>query len=1125
MASAPVFTPALDHISDPKERKQILSVIRLANTKLSALRRFDLSHIAQGFEIIEAWRLPAEAIRTLLAYHLLRFRAVDESEAKRHFEEKTLHRASELLSLDAALPHAGEQEEIKRSHRYNRQRRLFYLAYTDTHTALTAVILHVIKMRRVETLEPAAARHLCEDSMAVYSALIEMLGLWEIYREMGEICLRLLNPRRIWDKIEQHKRDIEVAVRRIHQAVCPLLEADLRNAGLQATVTPNITSNTSVYRHTLRGESVSQALRTVKFRVILPSEDEAYRALRVIHARWAPVSWRTQPDGPFRDFLAAPKFNSYRALVTNVEYVPATDNPHTPPLEFRLFTDEIEQVNMLGIVYAHYLSAPQKKIRGAWWDNEELKDLLGRCPPDSTGDPIYVFSPAGKVYAGLPSGSVPIDYAYRIHSDVGDHCKRVWINGQSAKLAQKLHNGDLVYIETDANMTAPNPSWLGVVKTSTAQRRIQRHLARQAPHKGRRIFDKLLEAELKLHQIQEKISSEEIDLYLKDVADRLGYTDLEALYLDLARPQPGSRAAELSPNRLAARFIGRRLAERLVRSDAQPLGAPLDRVRFTQCNHPGCSPRILPGSPIVGRLKGAGKDYPTLVVYAQGCRHAPSAEQAAPLEWRARPRLGEPVRVRIQAVDRKRLLGEVLNEVYSMNGQEASLREVEARVDREGKALIKLTLEAPDFTILDEFEHRLEAMRRSGAIDALSVEALSPLDMMLLNQADVYHIPYTPNAVDDPRIFKGRDAEIQRTISALEDNQKCVTIYGISRVGKTSLLRYLSKVALPERNFAPVFIDLQGLPARRESVFWETVFSQLTRRLDAHLSSLGKRRKMGVETPYGRLLAWLEQVKKDLPGLRPVLLFDEINILDDVWQERANAVQIVEQLRSLVSSELNLQCVFAVQEDLYRRSRLGSELSLLSSLLRMGVDTRLDMLDRRAAERLIHEPMSQKLRFEEALAESALRLTACHPFYLQLLLFELAQQARLERRSLVRTGDLETTLPTLLVNGDQIFQQYLREPRGFKRDVLSLMAARGEDEARWASLAEIQQALRQRGYEEVSLYGLSEALDALKEASAIERRSALGKPEFAIRVPLFGRWLAHKQPVSLIFPAPRKVKR
>ncbi|MCI0519729.1 MAG: TGS domain-containing protein, partial [Chloroflexi bacterium] len=838
------------------------------------------------------------------------------------------------------------------------------------------------------------------------------------------------------------------------------------------------------------------------------------------------LSWRAQEDGPFRDYLAAPKYNSYRALVTNVELNQFQDTPRLIPLEFRLFTKEIEEINMRGIVYARYINPQPRKIRGAWWDDEELLSLLRRHPPGSDSDPIYVFSPAGKVYANLPRGSVPIDYAYRIHSDVGDHCKRVWINGQAAKLAQKLHNGDLVYIETDASLSSPDPSWLGVVKTTTAQRRIQRQLARQMPHKGRRIFDAVLTSELQAYQIQEKISGEEIDQYLKEFADRMGYTDLEALYIDIAQPQTDARAAELSPNRMVANFIARRLAEHLVRSDAQPLGAPLERVRFSRCHHKGCPPRVTPGTPILGRLKGAGRDYPTLVVYPQGCPHAPAGAQAAPLEWRARPRLGEPIRVHIQAVDRKQLLGEVLQEVYSLNGQDVALREVEARVDREFKALIQLTLEAPEFAILEEFESRLEGLRSRGVIDALRVEALSPLDKMLLNLPGALPNPYTPNAVDDPRVFKGRDAEIQKIVGALEDGQKCVVIYGISRVGKTSLLRYLYKAALPERNFVPVIVDLQGLPARRESVFWEMVLTRLTRALEAQTSGLGKRKKLekfrGADTPYGKLLTWLEWAGKELPGTRPALLFDEINVLEEAWQDRASAVQVVEQLRALVSSDYNIRCIFTVQEDLYRRVDLSAEPYLLNTLLRMGVHCRLDTLDRRAAERLIHDPLSQRLRFEPPLVESILKSTACHPYYLHLLLYELVEQARLEQR---RTLGLEAFAPAvakLLETGDQIFQQFLREPRGFKRDVLTLLAARGEDDARWANLNDIQTALRQRGYEEVSPHGLVEALETLKDSSAIERRFAPSKPEFAIRVPLFSRWLAQKHPASLVFPRPRR---
>jgi hypothetical protein len=340
-------------------------------------------------------------------------------------------------------------------------------------------------------------------------------------------------------------------------------------------------------------------------------------------------------------------------------------------------------------------------------------------------------------------------------------------------------------------------------------------------------------------------------------------------------------------------------------------------------------------------------------------------------------------------------------------------------------------------------------------------------------------------------------------------------IYGISRVGKTSLLRYLRRVVLPARGFTPVLLDLQGLVRRSEHGFWQTVNREIHHTLEE--SPLFSRRLVrhlhrNDITPYEAFNLWREQNAEELRTTRLVLLFDEINLLEDLWEDRHAAAAVIAQLKSLVEERSPLQCIFTMQEVLYKRILMhGTQLSL-GALLRLAVPVPLDYIAISDARKLISEPMGDKLRFDEKLVERMLSLTACHPYYLQTLLLNLVSQAREQEKRSLDLGDLQSVLPQLLSNGQHLFQQFLQENRGFRRDVMGALAQAAEQSTTWLELGEISQRLQAMGHREVSRSGLIEALTFLVEIGAVGLQPDAKAPRYAIRVPLFSQWFARTYP-------------
>lgn len=1074
------------------------------------------------------WRLPLAALQTIPALNLARLDLLKSGDAPPQFPAEVRQRAERLLQLEQRAVRGSLPEDTRRVLRARKLRRLYYLAYTDRETALLALLSHLVQMDSLASLDRGAARLLCEDNRAIFLPLLELFGMWELRRKMGNLCLQQLNPGRLWDKINNQRTAAETRQAAYRREVAHKVADLLKYAGVSGEVKEHLSVNSSLYRRVQGGESLSQLLRKLKFDVLVDSVDACYRALGLLHNTWQPVHGRTPEGTTFRDLIASPKFNGYQALITNLHF----DNPEPggPPLmlEFRIFTRQMYQAAMQGILYLAYDQQPAQPLPHVWWDDLALRQWLLDYPPESDSPEVYVFSPAGKVYRGLPAGSTPIDYAYKVHSEVGNHCTRIWINGQAVAPDHVLRNGDLVQIEVDPDWPGPEEAWKQIVKTSTAKKAIAVALRRKQPPKGRQIIDNLLERELKAYQLEGKISPQDIESHLHSAARLFGYLSLDAMYLDIARPGAVEGKRPISANKIVAQLIFNKLANHIARADAKPLGAPPERVRFTQCNHKDCHERLKPGEPIVGRLDNPGKPTSRLVVYSTRCPSAPR-EAPIPLIWIGDRRAGEPVRVTVQAVDRLGLLRDILDEIYRLHPHGLYLLGVEASVDREHRALLQFTVNSPDIQTVHLLEDRLNEMKTNGRLDNVQVDPLSPLDKLLLSQPDELSNPYSPLAVDDPRVFKGRVAEIGAIVSALENTRGAVVIYGISRVGKTSLLRYLWRVVLPARSFTPALIDLQRLAQHSEHCFWQNVNREIYHALEA--SPLFSRRmarhlQRNDISPYEAFNLWRQQNAEELSKLRLVLLFDEINLLEDLWKDRHAAAAVIAQLKSLVEERSPLQCIFTMQEALYRRIQMHGAQLTLGSLLRLAAPVALDYFTPSDARKLIEEPMGGKLRFDEALIQRMLSLTACHPYYLQTLLLDLVSRAREQEKRHLDLSDLQVVLPNLLATGNHHFHQFLHENHGFRRDVMRALAQAAQQSTTWLELGEITQCLQAMGYSEVKRSGLIEALSTLVDIGAVGFQPDARSPRYAIRVPLFSQWFAQTYPgAPALAASPSPVRR
>jgi len=353
--------------------------------------------------------------------------------------------------------------------------------------------------------------------------------------------------------------------------------------------------------------------------------------------------------------------------------------------------------------------------------------------------------------------------------------------------------------------------------------------------------------------------------------------------------------------------------------------------------------------------------------------------------------------------------------------------------------------------------------------------------------------------------------------------QNLVVLYGINRIGKTSLLRYLHDHVAKEYDLIPVLLEMPPLPKNDEAQFWLEIATGVEKAIVRLYKSTSGRfrrlRKKSGDDIFVHFRDWLGEIQPLVKGRKLLILIDELNVLDELWDRNA-ALPLIYRLKSLAEGHPELAFVLCVQETLYKRAASTAAKVPSWPLLRAGLPVRLGYLSRLAAEKLICEPVGQMLQYDEAVVEEILRLTACHPYYLQNILHLLihhinqmrmsGQKARTPR---VTRDDLNTIIPQLLNNGEHLFHDFLRECRGFKGMVLSALAHVSRENHHGATSGELQAALQQQGYR-VQPSGLTRSLRILREAGIIERRERRGQVRYRIRVPLFERWLLENRPLG-----------
>lgn len=583
-------------------------------------------------------------------------------------------------------------------------RKMFLAMAEDIRVVLIKLADRLHNMKTLQYRAPAKRRRVAQETMDIYAPLANRLGIWELKWQLEDLSFRFLEPDRyheIADKVASRR----LAREKYIQRVIEVLRGEFDGQGIQADLSGRPKHIYSIYRKMQRrGVDVDQIYDQLAVRVLVGSIADCYTALGIIHSIWRPL------PGQFDDYIANPKESMYQSLHTTVVAVDGR------PLEIQIRTHEMHQVAEYGVAahwrYKEGLRQDQKFDAKVAWLRQLMdwqKDVAGGAQEfveslktDIFQDQVYVFTPKGEIKE-LPSGATSLDFAYRIHTDVGHKCIGAKVNGRLVSLDTRLQNGDIVEIITAKGSRGPSRDWLnpnlGFVHTAHAREKIRQWFRRQQRDenivRGREMVEKALKRlnvdGVKLDDLAAEFKYDKVDDFLAAV----GYGDINPdeigrHVLSGAEEQRKETTALPQFARPSMPMGGLRVLG---------VGDLLTRV----CR--SCNP--VPGDDIIGYItRGRG-----VTVHRADCPsvlNEDEKDRLVAVDWSESEQHVFPVTVRLEAWDREGLVRDV---TAILADEKINIIALSAVVHKDQTATVWTTVEVPRLDRLSRIMSRLESIR------------------------------------------------------------------------------------------------------------------------------------------------------------------------------------------------------------------------------------------------------------------------------------------------------------------------------------------------------------------------------------------------------------------------------
>jgi guanosine-3',5'-bis(diphosphate) 3'-pyrophosphohydrolase len=433
------------------------------------------------------WKLDVQAIMAALMHDAMEDCGITKTELIERFGASTADLVDGLTKLDKLQFSTREEGQAESF------RKMLLAMARDVRVILVKLADRLHNMRTMSAMAPDKRQRIARETLDIYAPIAHRLGLNQSYRELQELSFEHLSPWRhaalakAVQRARGYRRDIVDRVQRDVEKAFTQAKLKVQVSGREKTIY-------SIYRKMReKHTSFAQVSDIFGFRIVVPTLQECYLALGVLHQLYKPV------PGRFKDFIAIPKANGYQSLHTTLV------SPLGTAVEFQIRTEPMHAVAEKGIA-AHWLykikdpNQPDEAQRlGTLWlqslidiqdETHDATEFLEHVKIDLFPDAVYVFTPKSKILA-LPRGATPVDFAYAIHSDVGDHCVAATVNSEPVALRTELKSGDVVEVMT-APGARPNPGWLNFVRTGRARSKIRHYLKNMEQEESHALGEKLL---------------------------------------------------------------------------------------------------------------------------------------------------------------------------------------------------------------------------------------------------------------------------------------------------------------------------------------------------------------------------------------------------------------------------------------------------------------------------------------------------------------------------------------------------------------------------------------------------------------------------------------------------------
>src|SRR5467141_3094818 len=604
-----------------------------------------ISHPLAVAEILADWHLDGQTLMAALLHDVTEDTSVTNDEISDTFGKPVAELVDGVSKLDRIEFQSAEDAQAE-----NFRKMLLAMA-RDVRVILIKLADRLHNMRTLEAVNAETRRRVARETLEIYAPIANRLGLDSLYRELQELAFSNLYPGR-YKVLAKAVKAARGNRREVVNKILKALKERLQSAEIEATVTGREKHIYSIYdKMHEKHLSFSQVLDIYGFRVVVEDIPACYLALGALHGLYKPV------PGKFKDYIAIPKVNGYQSLHTTLI------GPYGMPVEVQIRTQAMNRIADAGVA-SHWLykssdaEINEVQQRTHKWLQSLLDiqhtsgdpaEFLEHIKVDLFPDEVYVFTPKGKILA-MPRGATPVDFAYAVHTDIGNRCAAARINYELVPLRTELKNGDRVEIITAAH-EHPNPTWLSYVKTAKARSQIRHFLKTMQYEEAAALGERMLtQAVRALGAKSSEATSERWDRLIRD----LGAKSRQEVVADIGL---GKRLAAIVARKLLT------LAEPRQAEGKGPAGSIVIHgseglaVQFAKC----CNP--IPGDPIVGFVKkGQG-----LVVHTHDCPTAAKSrgdpEKWLDVEWAPETDKMFEVAIRVTVVNQRGVHAKMATEI------------------------------------------------------------------------------------------------------------------------------------------------------------------------------------------------------------------------------------------------------------------------------------------------------------------------------------------------------------------------------------------------------------------------------------------------------------------------------